>query len=141
MAQRAAKHSSPSQTCIISQSQVLWYSHGIHALLLFWPSQSIIFPPGNKEVNSLVRVQHLSGSLSSGDGSQYVSVVARIKGSACPAGLLPLTPGLQHVTHLAVEMGEGGQSVKYQVPDSFDGIPETKKDENQQGRSYIYPEK
>lgn len=72
-------------------------------------------------------MQHLSGPLRSGDSSQFVGVVTGVEGGAGPAGLLPLTSCCQHVTHLAVEVGEGGQSVEYQVMDPFDGVPEQKK--------------
>lgn len=91
------------------------------------PSGSFIFPSCNKEVNSLVGVQHLSGSLCSCDCSQLVGIVTRVQGSAGPAGLLRSTARCEHVTHLAVEMRERGQSIKYQVLDPFDGVPKEKK--------------
>lgn len=86
-------------------------------------SHIFVFPSRDKEVNSLVGVQHLSCSLCSGDGSQFVSVVARVECRAGPAGLLPLSFCCQNVTHLAIEVWEGGQSIKYQVLDPFDCVP------------------
>ena len=52
-----------------------------------------------------------------------MGIIAGVEGSTGPAGLLPLTPCCQHVTDLTVEVGEGGQSIKYQVLDPFDGVP------------------
>lgn len=52
-----------------------------------------------------------------------MGVVAGVDGRAGPAGLLPPRPRRQHVAHLAVEVGEGRQSIKEQVPDAFDGVP------------------
>ena len=87
-------------------------------------SEGFVLPSCDEEVNGLVGVQHLSGSLCSGDGGQFVGIVAGVEGSAGPAGLLPPTPCCQHVTHLAVEVGEGGQTIEYQVLDPLDGVPE-----------------
>lgn len=86
------------------------------------PSGGFVLCSGDEKVDLLVGVQHLSGSLSSGDSSQFVGVEPGVEGGAGPAGLLPLTSCRQHVAHLAVEVGEGGQPVKYQVLDPFDGV-------------------
>lgn len=91
------------------------------------PSGGFVFCSGDEKVDLLIGVQHLSGSLRSGDGGQFVGVEPGVEGGAGPAGLLPLTSRRQHVTHLAVEAGEGGQPVKYQVLDPFDGVPERDK--------------
>lgn len=53
-----------------------------------------------------------------------MGVIAGVEGSAGPAGLLSLAPCRQHITHLAVEVGVGGQPVKDQVLDPFDGVSE-----------------
>lgn len=92
------------------------------------PSVGVILPTRHKKVNCLVGVEHLPCPLSSGDGRQLVGVVAGVKGSAGPAGLLALAPRRQHVAHLAVKVGVGGQSVEYQVLDPIDGVPKKKRE-------------
>lgn len=86
----------------------MFLQHMIMVQLLLRPSAGIILSPRHKQVNCLVGVEHLSGPLRSRDGGQLLGVVARVKGSASPAGRLPLTLGCQHVAHLAVKVGVGG---------------------------------
>lgn len=52
-----------------------------------------------------------------------MGIVAGVDGGAGPAGFFPLAPRCQHVAYLAVEVREGWQSVKDQVPDPLDGVP------------------
>lgn len=86
------------------------------------PSGGLVFS-SDEEVDALVGPQHLAGALHPGDGRQLVGVVAGVEGGAGPAGALAPAPRRQHVAHLAVEVGEGGQSIEDQVLDAFDGVP------------------
>lgn len=101
----------------------MFLHHVIMVQLLLRPSGGAILSTRHEKVNRLVGVEHLSGPLRPRDGRQLLGVVARVKGSASPAGRLPLTSGCQHVAHLAVKVGVGGQSIEYQVLDAFDGVP------------------
>lgn len=87
------------------------------------PSGGVALSSRHKKVNCLVGAEHLSGPLCSGDGGQLLGVVARVEGSASPAGRLPLAPRRQHVAHLAVKVRVGGQPIENQVLDAFDGVP------------------
>lgn len=86
----------------------MFLQHVIMVRLLLRPSGGVTLSSRHEKVNCLVGVEHLSGPLRSGDGGQLLGVVARVKGSASPAGRLPLRPRCQHVAHLAVKVGVGG---------------------------------
>lgn len=105
-----------------------------------WPahSEGFIFPSCNKEVKALAGVQHLSGSLGTSDGSQFVAVKARVQGHARPTCFLPLSPRCEHVAHLAVEMRVGGKAVEYQILNPFDGVPEQEKKNNKKQTSFNF---
>lgn len=65
-----------------------------------------------------------------------MGIVTGVDGGAGPAGVLPLRPRCQHVAYLAVEVGEGWQSIKDEVTDPFDGVPERNRRMGQDYKSW-----
>ena len=79
--------------------------------------------PGDEEVHWLFGLQHLGRPLCSGHGGQLVGIVARVEGRAGAACSVDhISARLQHVAHLAVEVGIGGQTVEEEVSDPLYGV-------------------
>lgn len=75
--------------------------------------------PCDEKVHCFFGLQHLSGAVGPGDGSQTVYVISGVQGRA---GEADRTTTLKHITHFTVEVRVCGQPVEDQVMDPLDSV-------------------
>lgn len=105
----------------------LWKARNV-TLDFHSPPSCVFLLPRDEKVHWFFGLEHLSGAVGPGDGSQPVHVISGVQGCAGEADRTTLSDtSLKHITHFTVEVRVRGQPVEDQVMDALDRVSDKKR--------------